>query len=268
MILTAAADPRTAVADGPRARLTLVTDTSSRPRPVRVANAGGSTLVRAAFRALLESERDVVVAGESPSGDEAVGLTRRTRPDVVLMCLELEEPDSVDAIERIVAEPRHPAAQVVVLTASDDGDRAFAALRAGATGFLPLDTEPAELLHAMRVVARGEAFLSPGVTRSLIAELTSQPSAGTASPDQLGELTARELEVMALAADGLSNEEIGERLIVSPATAKTHVSRAMMKLRAHDRSQLVALAYRTGLVRPRNRPAAAATAPVRALALV
>jgi DNA-binding NarL/FixJ family response regulator len=240
-------------AQGPPRRLRLVGSTESRANTVRVVLAGGSTLERAAFRALLEVEQDVSVAGEAGSGVEVVELTRRTRPDVVLMCRDLPGLDAADAIKRIVATPRLPAVQVVVLSTSDEGDYAFAALRAGASGFLPMDTEPAELVRAVRAVARGEAFLSPGATTSLIAELTTQPGHNIPDVEQLDELTAREREVMALAAAGLSNDEIGERLIVSPATAKTHVSRAMMKLCARDRAQLVALAYKTGLVRPRKR---------------
>jgi DNA-binding NarL/FixJ family response regulator len=221
--------------------------------------------VRAAFRALLESAGDVAVAGEAGSGDEALELTRRTRPDVVLMCLDCPEGQGIDTIRRIAADPRLPAVQVMVLSAHDGAEDACAALRAGANGFLPLDTQPAELVRAVRVVARGEAFLSPGATRSLIAELISQPGQAVPNPEQLDELTAREREVMALAAAGLNNPEIAERLAISPATAKTHVSRAMMKLCARDRAQLVALAYKTGLVQPRKSAAEASTA---ALALV
>jgi DNA-binding NarL/FixJ family response regulator len=221
--------------------------------------------VRAAFRALLERSGDVIVAGEAGEGDEAVEMTRRTRPDVALMCLDSTAGEEIDVIRRITTDPRLPGVQVIVLSARDGAEHAFAALRAGASGFLPLDTEPAELVRAVRVVARGEAFLSPGATRSLIAELTSQPGQSTPSPEQLEELTAREREVMALAASGMNNQEIADRLVVSPATAKTHVSRAMMKLCVRDRAQLVALAYKTGLVQPRK-PATAPSAP--ALALV
>jgi DNA-binding NarL/FixJ family response regulator len=195
------------------------------------------------------------VSAEAGSVDELVQITRDERPDVVLMCLESIGSDPVDAIARIAAAPHDPAVEVIVLS-SDDHEQALAALRAGASGCLPLDAEPAELIRAVRVVAGGDAFLSPEVTRSLITELSAQPEHAAALAEPLDELTAREREVMVLAATGLNNEEIGERLVVSPATAKTHVSRAMMKLRAHDRSQLVALAYRTGLVHPRRRPAA------------
>jgi len=225
-----------------------------------VAIAGGSTLVRAAFRALLERSGDVAVAGESSSGDEAVEVSRRIRPDVVLICVDVSDATGMETVRRIAADTQSPAVQVMVLSADDGADHAFAALRAGAHGFLPLDIEPAELVRAVRIVARGEAFLSPGATRSLILELTTQPGQSVPNPEQLDELTAREREVMALAAAGLSNQEIAERLAVSPATAKTHVSRAMLKLCARDRAQLVALAYKTGLVQPRNTPTAPPTA--------
>jgi DNA-binding NarL/FixJ family response regulator len=235
-----------------RPRLTLVHGAASRQDAVRVALAGSSSLVRAAFRALLEAERDVAVAGEAGSDDEAIEMTRRARPDVVLLCLDRPELGSIDVIRRIVADPEVRGVQVVVLIASDDAGAASAAMRAGARGFLPLDTDPAELVRAVRVVARGEAFLSPGATQILISELVSEPGVIVSAPEQLDELTNREREVMALAAGGLNNGEIAERLTVSPATAKTHVSRAMMKLHAGDRAQLVAVAYRTGLVQPRR----------------
>jgi DNA-binding NarL/FixJ family response regulator len=251
--------------DRPRRRLALAESVATRSQTVRVAIACGSTLVCAAFRALLESHEDFAVAGEATTSDEAVELTRRTRPAVILMSADLPGLDVVDAIERIAGEPGVPAVKVIALGGSGGHDRSVAALRAGATGFLALDTEPAELVRAVRLVARGQAFLSPDVMRSLIDELTSQPGQDLPNPEQLDELTAREREVMALAATGLSNDEIGGHLTMSPATARTHVSRAMMKLCAHDRAQLVALAYTTGLVHPRRRPA---VAPSPALALV
>jgi DNA-binding NarL/FixJ family response regulator len=251
--------------DRPRRRLALVGSASAPPQMVRVAIACGSTLVCAAFRALLESQGDFAVAGEATTSEDAVELTRRTRPTVILIAADLPGLDVVDAIERIAGEPRVPAVKVIALGGSGGQDRAVAALRAGATGFLALDTGPAELVRAVRLVARGEAFLSPDVMRSLIEELAGQPGPSLPNPEQLDELTAREREVMALAATGLNNDEIGQHLMVSPATARTHVSRAMMKLCAHDRAQLVALAYTTGLVHPRKRRAFAAS-PALALA--
>jgi DNA-binding NarL/FixJ family response regulator len=252
MTVTALAHAVTGNHIRPRPRLTLVGRPASRTRAVRIAIAGGSTLVRAAFRALLETSGDFAVAGESDSGDAAVELSRRIRPDVVLICIDGSDAAEMDSIRRIAADTEAPAVQVMVLSTDDGADQAFAALRAGAHGFLPLDTEPAELVRAVRIVARGEAFLSPRATRSLITELTAQPGQSIPQPEQLDELTAREREVMALAAAGLTNHEIAARLTVSLATAKTHVSRAMMKVCAHDRAQLVALAYKTGLVLPRK----------------
>jgi DNA-binding NarL/FixJ family response regulator len=248
--------PTAASGEHMRRRLRLVSGASREPGAVRVALAAGSTLLRAAFRALLECEADVIVAGEAASVAELVELTGQARPDVVLMCFDGSlAGDPAEAIAQVAREPDDPAVQVIVLSSAHDDEQALAALRAGASGCLPLDTEPAELIRAVRLVAAGEAFLSPEATRSVIAELTAQPEHATAAPEPLEELTAREREVMALAAGGLSNVEISERLTVSRATAKTHVSRAMMKLRVRDRSQLVALAYRTGLVQPRGRPA-------------
>jgi DNA-binding NarL/FixJ family response regulator len=256
--------PATAGGERTRRRLRLVGGTSRDPRAVRVALTAGSALMRAAFRALLESEADVLVAAEAASMAELIEVTRETEPDVVLLCAEACEGDAVAAVAQLAGDPEDPAVRVIVLS-GDDEEQAFAALRAGASGCLPLDTDPAELIRAVRVVAAGDAFLSPEITRSLIAQLATEPDHAVALPERLQELTAREREVMSLAAAGLNNLEIGERLAVSPATAKTHASRAMMKLCVRDRSQLVALAYRTGLVRPRGRPAIARD---RALALV
>lgn len=253
MTATAFADPASALGEPPRRRLRLVGNESSPPLAARVGIACGSTLVRAAFRALLEGTHDVAIAGEAGSGEEALELARRTRPDVLLISLELPGLDPMEVIQQITSEP-DGAVQVMVLTKSGADDRAFAALRAGASGFVRDDDDPEALVRAVRALARGDALLSSGVTRRLIAELTAEP-ATVPNPEQLDELTQREREVMALAAGGLSNDEIAERLIVSPATAKTHLSRAMMKLHARDRAQLVALAYKTGLVHPR-RPAA------------
>jgi DNA-binding NarL/FixJ family response regulator len=209
--------------------------------------AGGEALVRAAFRMLLETEAGISVTGEASTGEEAVAMARRTQPDVVLMDASLPGLDCIEATRQIARMPR---ARVMMLTSSDSDDCLFPALRAGASGFLVRDTDPAELLEALRALARGDALLSPSVTRKVLAELLSRGDLARPSPDGLEELTDREREVMALAARGLSNDEIAERLLVSPATAKTHLNRTMMKLRARNRAQLVAFAYESGLVPP------------------
>jgi len=232
---------------------------------IRVLLADDQALVRAGFRALLESADDISIAAEAPNGGAAVALARELKPDVVLMDLNMPEVDGLTATGRITADPALASVKVVVLTTFDDDEHVFAALRAGASGFLVKDIEPEELLQAVRVVARGDALLAPSVTRSLIAAFASQPAqaprsqAGTvgAAPGTaalqvgLASLTDREREVVALVAAGLSNDEIAARLVVSPLTAKTHVSRAMTKLTARDRAQLVVIAYEHGLARPR-----------------
>ncbi|WP_219417430.1 response regulator transcription factor [Pseudonocardia nigra] len=215
--------------------------------------ADDQALVRAGFRALLSSAADITVVGEAEDGDGAVRLARDTSPDVVLMDIRMPGRDGLAATRDIVGDPRLAAVRVVMLTTFAEDEYVFEAIRAGASGFLVKDTEPAELLHAVRVVHRGDALLSPAVTRSLIAEFAARakpPQADRALGALLRELTEREREVVTLVASGLSNDEIAERLVVSPATAKTHVSRAMTKLRARDRAQLVVLGYETGLVRP------------------
>jgi DNA-binding NarL/FixJ family response regulator len=218
----------------------------------RVAIADGHTLVRGAFAALLSAEDDIAVVGEAGDGVEILALTERERPDVVLIDLDLPGMDGLETTRRIFSNPALESVRVIVLSASDDDEELFGALRAGASGFLVKDTGPADLLEAVRAVATGEALLSRGVTRRLIAEVASQPDRYRPSPEELEELTAREREVMALVARGLSNQEIAERLVISLATAKTHVSRALRKVDARDRAQLVALAYETGLVHPRR----------------
>ena len=238
---------------------------------IRVLLADDQALVRAGFRALLESADDITVAAEAQNGGAAVALVRELMPDVVLMDLNMPEVDGLTATGRITADPSLAAVKVVVLTTFDDDEHVFAALRAGASGFLVKDIEPGELLQAVRVVARGDALLAPSVTRSLIAAFARQPaqepSAGAgagpgapaASPGDaravarqvgLASLTDREREVVALVATGLSNDEIAARLVVSPLTAKTHVSRSMTKLAARDRAQLVVIAYEHGLAGP------------------
>ena len=218
----------------------------------RVAIAEGHALVRGAIMALLDAEDDITVVGVAGDSEEAFALTDRERPDVVLIDVELPGTDALETTRRIFSDPALDGVRVIVLSPSDEDDQLFGALRAGASGFLVTDTEPAELLETVRAVARGEALLSRGVTRRLIAEVASQSDRYRPSPEELEELTAREREVTALVARGLNNQEIAERLVISLATAKTHVSRALRKVDARDRAQLVALAYETGLVHPRG----------------
>ena len=240
---------------------------------IRVLLADDQALVRAGFRMLLEASEDICVVGEAANGGAAVALAAELRPDVVLMDLRMPEVDGVTATKRISGDARLSGVRVVVLTTFDDDEHVFGALRAGASGFLVKDVEPEELLQAVRVVARGDALLAPSVTRSLIAAFTAShtgpgdgpgvrrgdgpggpgrrgPRAEPGAPPGLATLTDREREVVALVAAGLSNDEIAARLVVSPLTAKTHVSRAMTKLAARDRAQLVVLAYTYGLAAP------------------
>jgi DNA-binding NarL/FixJ family response regulator len=242
---------------------------------IRVLLADDQVLVRAGFRMLLESADDITVVGEAANGGTAVALAREHAPDVVLMDLHMPEVDGVTATRLITGDPRLAATRVVVLTTFDDDQTVFSALRAGASGFLVKDVEPEELLQAVRVVARGDALLSPSVTKAVISAFASggQPpdlraeraaalpasgrpesskgsgrsSGGRAVPPGLASLTDREREVVGLVAEGLSNDEIARKLVVSPLTAKTHVSRAMTKLNARDRAQLVVFAYEYGL---------------------
>jgi DNA-binding NarL/FixJ family response regulator len=216
--------------------------------PTRVLIADGQGLVRAGYRLLLEADRHITVVGEAATGEQAVALAGHTRPDVVLIDARLPGLDSVEATDRIAAGSG-PAVMLLIASAGDE--RTFAALRAGASGVLLKDTEPHELVRAVKLLARGDALLSPSLTRHVIAELASRPQAADPSPELLDELTAREREVVALVGHGLSNGEIAERLVISPATAKTHVSRAMVKLQARDRAKLVVLAYKAGLMAPR-----------------
>ena len=216
---------------------------------VRVAIAEGQALVRGGFQALLDAQPDMAVVGEAGDGAEAVALAERERPDVMLIDIGLPG-GGLEATRRILTDLAE--VRVVVLSSSERDEQLFGALRAGASGFLAKDTEPTDLVEAVRAVARGEALLSRGVTRRLIAEIASHPDPYRPSPEELEELTKREREVMALVARGLNNDEIAERLVISVATAKTHVSRALRKVDARDRAQLVALAYETGLVHPRG----------------
>jgi DNA-binding NarL/FixJ family response regulator len=211
--------------------------------------ADDQALVRGGFRALLDAQADIEVVAEAADGDTAVALAREHRPDVVLMDVRMPGSDGLDATRRIVADPALANVRVVILTTFDLDEYVFEALRAGASGFLLKDTEPVDLLAAVRAVARGDALLAPSVTRRLIEEFAGRLREPRPS-GTLDVLTEREREVVALVGGGLSNDEIAERLVVSPATAKTHVSRAMVKLAVRDRAQLVVLAYETGLVRP------------------
>jgi DNA-binding NarL/FixJ family response regulator len=220
---------------------------------IRVLLADDQALVRAGFRALIDSEDDLEVVGEARDGLEAIELTSRLRPDVVLMDIRMPRLDGIEAIRRIAADADLAGIRLVILTTFETDEYVFEGLRAGASAFLVKDTEPAALLQALRVVAAGDALLSPSVTRRLIEEFTSQVPAHPSPPD-LGGLTEREREVMSLVAAGLTNDEIAERLVLSPATAKTHVSRVMSKLDARDRAQVVVLAYESGLVRPGHVP--------------
>src|SRR5579859_1492945 len=217
---------------------------------IGVVLADDQSLVRAGFRALLESEADIDVLGEAADGEEAVRIVRAVRPDVVLMDIRMPRLDGLEATRRIAADPELGATRVLMLTTFEIDEYVFEALRAGASGFLLKDCEPLELLQAVRIVAAGEALLSPRITRTLIAAFAAQPQRATVSPQALRELTEREREVMVLVGRGRSNDEIAAALVITPSTAKTHVSRAMSKLGARDRAQLVVLAYETGLVTP------------------
>ncbi len=219
---------------------------------ISVLLADDQALVRAGFRALLDAEPDIDVVGEAADGLAAVELARRTRPDVVLMDIRMPGVDGLEATRRIAAEPQLAATRVIILTTFELDEYVFEALRTGASGFLVKDTEPVELLRGVRAVAQGDALLSPSVTRRVIGEFVGVVARGRSGPAtaQLDQLTDREREVMALVAEGLSNDEIAARLVISPATAKTHVSRTMIKLGARDRAQLVVYAYEAGLIRP------------------
>ncbi len=244
---------------------------------ISVLLADDQALLRAGFRMLLESAPDMRIVAEASNGGQAVALARQHLPDVVLMDVRMAEVDGITATRRITSDPGLAAVRVVVLTTFDEEETVLAALRAGAYGFLVKDTEPDELLHAIRVVARGDALLAPSVTRTLLGALSgtgpaapgrpgpapaAQPlaqashgqqppvAARQAAAQPLAALTQREREVVALVAAGLSNDEIAAELVVSPLTAKTHVSRAMVKLGARDRAQLVVLAFRSGLATP------------------
>ncbi|WP_141984049.1 response regulator transcription factor [Saccharothrix saharensis] len=217
---------------------------------IRVVLADDQALVRAGFRLLLDTEDGFEVVGEAGDGAEAVRQAHEHRPDVVVMDIRMPGTDGLAATRQVCAEL--PDVKVLVLTTFNVDEYVFEALRAGASGFLLKDTDPVELLHALKVVAEGDALLAPSVTRKLIEEFANRPEHRRPDPKALRELTAREREVLALVAAGMSNEEIAEHLVISPATSRTHVSRVLTKLGARDRAQLVVLAYESGLVSPRR----------------
>jgi DNA-binding NarL/FixJ family response regulator len=218
--------------------------------PIKVLLADDQELVRAGFKVLLDTEDDISVVGEAADGAQAVRLARATRPDVVLMDIRMPVLDGLQATRELAATRGLERVRVLILTTYDTDAYVFEALQAGASGFLLKDSGPAELLHAIRVVAAGEALLAPRITRRLIAQFTATRTAHEVAEDRLAVITQREREVLALVGEGLSNQEIAARLVLSPATARTHVSRSMVKLRARDRAQLVVVAYQTGLVSP------------------
>lgn len=216
---------------------------------IRILLADDQALVRAGFRALLDAQDDMQVIGEAVNGDDAVRLATIHVPDIVLMDIRMPHCDGLEATRKIVANEQLAPVKIIILTTFDLDEYIFEAIRVGASGFLVKDTEPIDLIRGIQAVAQGDGLLSPSVTRRLIAEFATLTKKTVSAPD-LKALTEREREVMALVATGLSNDEIAARLIVSPATAKTHVSRAMVKLGARDRAQLVVFAYESGLVRP------------------
>lgn len=215
--------------------------------PIKVLLADDERLVRSGFKVLLDLEDDITVVGEATNGAEAVELALATRPDVVLMDIRMPRMDGIRATGQIAETVGMEQVKVLILTTYDTEDNVFEALQAGASGFLLKDAGPAELLHAIRVIAAGDALLSPRITRRLISQVTAQRRVAKSGADRLAVLTDREREVLTLVAQGMSNDEIGAALFLSPATARTHVSRAMVKLGARDRAQLVVIAYQTGL---------------------
>jgi DNA-binding NarL/FixJ family response regulator len=225
--------------------------TASRSAPIKVVLADDQVLVRSGFKGLLDLEDDIMVVGEAANGAEAVHLVRATRPDVVLMDIRMPEMDGIKATGQIARTHGLEQVRVLILTTYDTDAYVYEALQAGASGFLLKDAGPAELLHAIRVIAAGDALLAPGITRRLIAQFTAERVAARVAEERLAVLTQREREVLALVGQGLSNDEIGAHLFLSPATARTHVSHAMAKLGARDRAQLVVIAYQTGLVSAR-----------------
>jgi DNA-binding NarL/FixJ family response regulator len=218
---------------------------------IRVLLAEDQAIVRAGFRALLDAEPDLEVAGEAANGREAVDLTRQVNPDLVVMDIRMPELDGLEATEQITSDPALSSTRILVLTTFELDEYVFGALRAGASGFLLKGGEPADLLSAIRLVAAGEALLAPSVTKRLIEAYIAQPAPATPTlPNGLDELTRRELEILQQVAQGLTNREIADALNLSPLTVKTHVSRILTKLRARDRVQLVVIAYQAGIAPP------------------
>ncbi|MFJ9751000.1 response regulator [Streptomyces chartreusis] len=219
---------------------------------IRVLLVDDQPLIRSGFRALLDLEDDIQIVAEAPDGEEGLALAQEHLPDVALIDIRMPVMDGIEATRRIAADPALAGVHVVILTNYGMDEYVFEALRAGAAGFLVKDIVPEDLLHAVRVAARGDALLAPSLTRKLIQRYVDQPLP-TATDGVLAELTGREREAVALVAQGLSNDQIADRMVISPMTAKTHVNRAMTKLRTRDRAQLVVLAYETGLVVPNSR---------------
>lgn len=217
---------------------------------IRVLIADDQALVRAGFRVLLEAADDIEVVGEAEDGEQAERLVAELQPDVVLMDIRMPRLDGLEATRRILGDPVAQKPRVLVLTTFDADEYVYEALAAGASGFMLKDADPEQLVEGVRVVAHGDALLAPRITRRLIAEFSARPEVRRAHPAELSSLTERELEILTLVARGLSNSEIARDLVISPATAKTHVSRVMMKLHARDRAQLVVMAYESGLVTP------------------
>ncbi len=220
---------------------------------IRVVLADDQALIRSGFRVLIDSAEDLEVVGEAGTGDDAVRLARSTRADVVLMDIRMPGTDGIAATRAITADDDLAGVKVVVLTTFEIDAYVIEAVRAGASGFLSKSIEPADLLDAIRTVAGGDALLSPKATQALLAEFATAGTGPAIPDDSLADLTTREREMMTLAAHGLSNDQIAERLFLSPLTVKTHINRAMMKLAVRDRAQLVVLAYQSGLVRPGDR---------------
>jgi DNA-binding NarL/FixJ family response regulator len=218
---------------------------------IRVLLADDQALIRSGIRALLDAEDDIEVVAEAADGKQAVALATRHRPDIALVDIQMPAVDGIEATRQIVTDERLAEVRVVILTNFGLDEYIFRALRAGAAGFLLKDTQPAELLQALRIVMQGDSLLSPAVTRRLISEFVARPPDAVAAAG-MERLTNREREVVAMVAHGLSNDEIAAAMVLSPTTAKTHVSRAMVKLGARDRAQLVVFAYQAGLVSPRD----------------